>query len=49
MAEDSAVINHLGFNNKGSEYAQKKLSIMNLNALSKGIVGINIAKNKVLL
>ena len=46
LTEDSAVINHLGFNNKGSEYAQKKLSTMQLNALSKGIVGINIAKNK---
>ena len=45
LAEDFAVINHLGFNNKGSEYAQKKLREMNLNALSKGIVGINIAKN----
>ena len=46
LVEDSAVINHLGFNNKGSEYAKQKLRIMNLNALSKGIVGINIAINK---
>ena len=46
LVEDSAVINHLGFNNKGSEYAKQKLRTMNLNVLSKGIVGINIAKNK---
>jgi len=46
LVEDSAVINHLGFNNKGCEYVKKKLSTMNLNVLSKGIVGINIAKNK---
>ena len=46
LVEDSAVINHLGFNNKGSEYAKQKLRTMNLNALSKGIVGINIAINK---
>jgi len=46
LVEDSAVINHLGFNNKGSEYAKQKLRTMNLNTLSKGIVGINIAKNK---
>ena len=46
LVEDSAVINYLGFNNKGSEYAKQKLRIMNLNALSKGIVGINIAINK---
>ena len=45
LSEDFAVINHLGFNNKGCEYAKQKLSIMNLNVLSKGIVGINIGKN----
>ena len=46
LSEDSSIINHLGFNNKGSEYAAKKLKKLNLNSLSKGIVGINIGKNK---
>ena len=46
LSEDSAIINHLGFNNKGATYAEKKLKKLNLNSLSKGIVGINIGKNK---
>lgn len=46
LIEDSAVINHLGFNNKGAEYAEKKLKKLKLNALSSGIVGINIGINK---
>ena len=46
LNEDSSIINHLGFNNKGAEYAAKKLKKLNLNSLSKGIVGINIGKNK---
>ena len=46
LSEDSSIINHLGFNNKGAEYAEKKLKKLNLNSLSKGIVGINIGKNK---
>ena len=46
LKEDSAIINHLGFNNKGSEYAEKKLKKLNLNSLSNRIVGINIGKNK---
>lgn len=46
LEKDSAIINHLGFNNKGADYALKKLSKMNLNSLSEGIVGINIGKNK---
>jgi len=46
LSEDSSIINHLGFNNKGVEYAAKKLKKLNLNSLSKGIVGINIGKNK---
>ena len=45
LEKDSAIINHLGFNNKGADYALKKLSKMNLNSLSEGIVGINIGKN----
>lgn len=46
LNQDLAVINHLGFNNKGSAFVKKKLLKLNLNPLSKGIVGINIGKNK---
>lgn len=46
LLEDHAIINHLGFNNFGIDYAETKLSKLNLNTLSKGIVGINIGKNK---
>ena len=46
LNDDSAMINHLGFNNKGATYVKKKLRKLNLNSLSKGIVGINIGKNK---
>ena len=45
LNNDSAIINHLGFNNKGATYVEKKLRKLNLNPLSKGIVGINIGKN----
>ena len=46
LLEDQAIINHLGFNNYGSQYVENKLLKLNLNNLSKGIVGINIGKNK---
>ena len=46
LKDDLAIINHLGFNNKGVVYAKQKLTKLNLNKLSKGIVGINIGKNK---
>ena len=46
LNEDSAIINHLGFNNKGTEYVKKKLKKLNLNSSSNHIVGINISKNK---
>ena len=46
LVEDEAIINHLGFNNKGIKYAKKRLLKLNLNTLSKGIVGINIGVNK---
>ena len=46
LKEDSAIINHLGFNNKGSDYVEKKLKKLNLSSLSNRIVGINIGKNK---
>jgi len=46
LKDDFSIINHLGFNNKGSINAKKQLKKLNLNSLSKGIVGINIGKNK---
>ena len=45
LFEEQAVINHLGFNNRGVEYVKAKLSRLNLNNLSNGVVGINIGKN----
>ena len=45
LNDDAAIINHLGFNNKGATYAAKQLRKLGLNPLSKGIVGINIGKN----
>ena len=46
LNKDGGIINHLGFNNKGALFAEKQLKKLNLNNLSKGIVGINIGKNK---
>ena len=46
LKEDSAIINHLGFNNKGVKHVEKQLKNLNLNSLSRGIVGINIGRNK---
>ncbi len=46
LNQDEAIINHLGFNNKGSEKALSNLQKLNLSNLSPGIVGINIGKNK---
>ena len=46
LSEDEAIINHLGFNNKGSEKVLKILKKINLSNLNYGIVGINIGKNK---
>ena len=46
LKEDLAIVNHLGFNNKGVDFAKRQLQKLKLNSLSKGIVGINIGKNK---
>ena len=46
LPEDHAIINYLGFNNQGVEFVKKKLDRLNINIFSKGIVGINIGKNK---
>ena len=46
LPEDHAIINHLGFNNQGADAVKKKLERFNINFFSKGIIGINIGKNK---
>ena len=46
LPSDSAIINHLGFNNRGSKFVEKKLKKLNLNSISNNIVGVNIGKNK---
>ncbi|CAK8163460.1 Dihydroorotate dehydrogenase (quinone) [Candidatus Xenohaliotis californiensis] len=43
LLEDEAIINSMGFNNKGIDYVISRLSVVPKN---KGIVGINIGKNK---
>ena len=43
LTEDKAVINRMGFNNKGIDYLVKKVK----NSSYKGVLGINIGKNKV--
>lgn len=42
LAKEKAIINRMGFNNKGIDYAAKQLTKINY----KGILGINIGKNK---
>ncbi len=42
LTEDRAIINRLGFNNKGADYFIKQL----VNRADTGIVGANIGKNK---
>lgn len=46
LIEDQAVINHLGFNNNGSEKILNNLKSFYENNDTTGIVGINIGKNK---
>ena len=46
LLEDEAVINHLGFNNYGSEIILKNLKSFYEGQYSNGVVGINIGKNK---
>tara|TARA_Y100000590_G_scaffold161332_1_gene185015 strand:+ start:28396 stop:29457 length:1062 start_codon:yes stop_codon:yes gene_type:complete len=46
LINDSALINHLGFNNDGIKKIEKRLSYRHLNRYSsQGIIGINIGKN----
>tara|TARA_Y100001970_G_scaffold269704_1_gene362616 strand:- start:15083 stop:16135 length:1053 start_codon:yes stop_codon:yes gene_type:complete len=46
LLEDKAIINHLGFNNYGSEKILKNLKALYEGQYSTGVVGINIGKNK---
>ncbi len=46
LLEDEAIINHLGFNNKGSEKILSNLKSFYEHKNSNEIVGINIGKNK---
>ena len=46
LKEDDAVINHLGFNNYGSEKILKNLESFYESEYLDGVVGINIGKNK---
>ena len=46
LVEDEAIINHLGFNNKGSEKILSNLKSFYQNRDINKIVGVNIGKNK---
>ncbi|MDC0232345.1 quinone-dependent dihydroorotate dehydrogenase [Pelagibacteraceae bacterium] len=46
LLEDEAIINHLGFNNKGSEKILSNLKSFYQNRDINKIVGVNIGKNK---
>ncbi len=46
LLEDEAIINHLGFNNYGSEKILKNLKSFYEGEYSSGVVGINVGKNK---
>ncbi len=46
LLEDEAIINHLGFNNKGSEKILSNIKSYYKNKAINEIVGINIGKNK---
>jgi len=46
LLEDEAVINHLGFNNHGSEKILKNLKTFYEGNFFDGVVGINIGRNK---
>ena len=46
LLEDEAVINHLGFNNEGSEKILNNIKSFYKNKNNIGVVGINIGKNK---
>lgn len=45
LDRDAAVINRMGFNSKGADYAAKRLSQLPLSRTS-GVIGVNLGKNK---
>ncbi|CAH0399791.1 unnamed protein product [Chilo suppressalis] len=46
LPEDKAVINRYGFNSEGHDQVHKKLHNIDKTALNKGLLGINLGKNK---
>ncbi len=46
LEKDYAIINSLGFNNKGSKKVKKNLSKLQRNFSSNKIIGVNLGKNK---
>ncbi len=46
LEEDSAIINSLGFNNKGSKKIKKNISKIKKSFSTNRIIGVNIGKNK---
>ncbi len=46
LKEDQAIINSLGFNNKGAKIVKKNLLKLKTNFLNNKIIGINLGKNK---
>jgi dihydroorotate dehydrogenase len=46
LVPDEALINRMGFNNKGAEHAQKKLKRL-YNSKHRPIIGVNIGKSRV--
>ncbi|GBP83991.1 Dihydroorotate dehydrogenase [Eumeta japonica] len=46
LLEDKAIINRYGFNSEGHEAVYKKVSQLNKAFLEKGLLGINLGKNK---
>lgn len=46
LPEDEAVINRYGFNSEGHEQVHKKIGMLDKALLDKGLLGINLGKNK---
>ncbi len=46
LEEDKAIINSLGFNNKGSKKVKKNILKLKKNFFERKIIGVNIGKNK---
>ena len=46
LPEDKAVINRYGFNSEGHDEVYKKIDMIKKPLLDKGLLGINLGKNK---